>query len=77
MAQSPATAADKEKPAGGDGFLVHNGPGRRDFILTSGMWWLLVGDRPRLSMELRTSSGAYAEPGLLPGLEIAGNCVSS
>ena len=60
------------QPSGGDSFLVHNGAGH-GFILTSGMWWLRVGDRPRLSMELRTASGAYAEPGLLPGLGVSGD----
>ena len=60
------------QPAGKDSFLVHNGPGRHDFILTSGMWWLRVGDRPRMSLELRSGHGAYAEPALLPGLALSG-----
>ena len=60
------------QPAGRDSFLVHNGPGRHDFILTSGMWWLRVGDRPRLGLELRSGHGAYAQPALLPGLGVSG-----
>ncbi len=60
------------KPIGQDSFQVHNGPGRHDFILTTGMWWLRVGDRPRMSLELRRGHGAYAEPALLPGLALSG-----
>lgn len=60
------------QPADGDSFAIHNGQGVHHFILTSGMWWLRVGDRPRLAMELRSGAGAYAEPGLLPGLGVSG-----
>jgi len=49
------------QPVDGDSFARHNGPGVHNFILTSGMWWLRVGDRPRLAIELRTGSGAYAQ----------------
>jgi hypothetical protein len=60
------------QPADGDSFAVQNGQGIHHFILTSGMWWLRVGDRPRLAMELRSGSGAYAQPGLLPDLGVSG-----
>ena len=60
------------QPVDGDSFAVHNGPGVHNFILTSGMWWLRVGDRPRLALELRSGQGAYAQPGLLPDLGVSG-----
>ncbi|MCX6927051.1 MAG: hypothetical protein NT154_28175, partial [Verrucomicrobia bacterium] len=60
------------EPAEGDSFAIHNGKGIHHFILTAGMWWLRVGDRPRLAMELRSSHGAYAKPGLLPDLGVSG-----
>ena len=60
------------QPVEGDSFAVHNGKGIHHFILTSGMWWLRVGDRPRLAMEVRTGHGAYAQPGLLPDLGVSG-----
>jgi hypothetical protein len=56
------------QPNGGDSFAIHNGPGVHNFILTSGMWWLRVGDRPRFHMEVRSGAGAYASPALLPDL---------
>ena len=60
------------RPVEGDSFAIHNGTGVHNSILTSGMWWLRVGDRPRFAMELRSGHGAYAEPGLLPDLGVSG-----
>ena len=59
------------QPAEGDSFAIHNGPGIFHFTLTSGMWWLRVGDRPRLAMDLQSGAGAYAKPGLLPDLGVS------
>ncbi|MBI4325212.1 MAG: hypothetical protein HY674_08100, partial [Chloroflexi bacterium] len=60
------------QPADGDSFAIHNGKGVHNFILTTGNWWLRVGDRPRLHLELRTAAGAYAQPALLPDLGVSG-----
>ena len=60
------------QPADGDSFAIRNGPNVCHFILTSGMWWLRVGDRPILRMELRSGQGAYASPALLAGLGVSG-----
>ena len=60
------------QPVDGDSFAIHNGPGVHNFTLTSGMWWLKVGDRPWLAMELRAGAGAYAQPGLLPEIGVSG-----
>lgn len=60
------------QPAGGDSFAIRNGPNVCHFILTSGAWWLRVGDKPILRMELRSSHGAYASPSLLAGLGVSG-----
>ena len=68
-------AAGKEdyQPIEGDSYTKHNGSGVHNFIITSGAWWLRVGDRPRLAIQVRTGGGAYAQPGLLPGLGISGD----
>jgi hypothetical protein len=60
------------QPADGDSFAVHNGKGVHNFILTAGTWWLRVGDRPRLALDMRTTAGAYAQPGLLPDIGVSG-----
>ena len=60
-------------PAEGDSFAIHNGPRTCNHILTSGAWWLLVGDRPVLRIRLRSAGGVYAMPAMLPGLEVAGD----
>lgn len=58
--------------APGGGFTKHNGPGEFNFVITSGAWWLMAGDKPRLSVSLRSAGGAYAQPALLPGLGVGG-----
>ena len=68
-----AAGKNDYQPIEGDSYTKHNGSGVHNFILTSGAWWLRVGDRPRMAIQLRTGGGAYAEPGLLPGLGISGN----
>ena len=60
------------EPTGDGGFRKHNGPRAFNYIVTSGAWWLHVGDKPRVSMALRMARGAYAQPALLPGLGVAG-----
>ena len=64
---------DDYKPALGDSFTRHNGQMANNYILTSGSWWLRVGDRPGMSMEVRSGKGAYAQPGILPDLGISGS----
>lgn len=49
LAGRPA-AGQGYQPAEGDSFAVHNGTGIHHFMLTTGMWWLRVGDRPRLAI---------------------------
>ena len=60
------------QPVDGDSFARHNGRGAHNYIITTGAWWLRVGDQPRLAMQLRTGSGAYAQPGILPDLGVEG-----
>jgi len=60
------------QPVDGDSFLCHNGSGAFDYIITSGAWWLQAGEQPRLLMALRSVSGAYAQPALLPDLGVGG-----
>ena len=55
------------QPVDGDSFAIHNGQGVHNFILTSGMWWLRVGDRPRLALELRSGAGPYAAADAITG----------
>ncbi len=61
------------QPADGNGFLIHNGKGAFNCILTTGTWWLRAGDRPRLRLDMRTTAGAYALPGLLPDIGVTGD----
>lgn len=60
------------RPVNGDGYAKHNGSGRFNRIMTTGSWWLLVGDRPQMKITVRTAAGAYAQPGLLPDLGVSG-----
>ena len=60
------------RPVDGDSFACHNGSQSYNYIITSGTWWLQAGELPRLLMTLRTGSGAYAQPALLPDLGISG-----
>ena len=67
-----APGAGDYQPTEGDSYTRRNGGGVHNFIITSGAWWLRVGDRPRMAMQVRTGGGAYAQPGLLPGIGIDG-----
>ncbi len=60
------------RPVDGDSFACHNGSQAYNYIITSGAWWLQAGELPRLLMTLRTPSGAYAQPALLPDLAVSG-----
>ena len=46
------------EPVDGDSFRRNNGQSTNNYILTSGAWWLLAGDRPRISLALRSNSSA-------------------
>lgn len=59
-------------PFEGDSLTIHNGPRTCNYILTGGTWWLDAGDRPRLRMRLRATSGGYATPVMVDGLGVKG-----
>jgi hypothetical protein len=60
------------QPVDCDSFLCRNGTNSFNYLITSGVWWLQAGEQPRLLMTLRTGSGAYAQPALLPDLGVGG-----
>lgn len=72
------TYTDKQRgeedyqPFDNDSFTLHNGPRTYNYLITSGVWWLFGGDKPRLKMQLRSNLGAYAQPVLLPHIGVGG-----
>ena len=60
------------EPIYGDSFIRHNGDGVYNFMITTGSWWLRVGDKPRMLIDIRSDRGAYAQPGLLPDIGVSG-----
>jgi len=53
-------------------FIKTNGTSEQTYIITTGVWRLLVGDKPIIGLDLRDTSGAYARPGILPHLGVKG-----
>jgi hypothetical protein len=66
----PARHGDYEPIDGG--YSKHNGDGAFNHIITSGAWLLRAGDKPRISLSLRSARSGYAKPALLSGLGIEG-----
>jgi len=55
------------------GYTIRNGPDTYNHILMGeGVWYLLVGDKPRFRLFHRTGEGSYAKPGILPDLGVDG-----
>lgn len=54
------------------GFVKTNGKSEQSYVITTGVWRLLVGDKPVIGLDLRNTGGAYARPGILPDLGIKG-----
>ena len=53
-------------------FIKTNGKSEQTYVITTGVWRLLVGDKPVIGLDLRNTSGAYASPGILPHLGVKG-----
>ena len=65
-------ASDDDYQAFGNGaFSKMNGKTEMKHLITSGAWWLWVGDKPRVRLSGRSTGGAYAKPGLLPHLGVS------
>ncbi len=56
----------------GDSLAIRNGPRTLNHIIATGVWRLLVGDRPRIGMRLRTDRASYALPAFVEGLGVGG-----
>lgn len=53
-------------------FTKKNGSSDRKYVITTGVWRLLVGDKPIIGISLRDTGGAYAKPAILPHLGVMG-----
>ena len=63
---------DDYQPSGDGAFVKKNGKSERIYSITTGVWRLLVGDRPIVGIDQRSLGGAYARPGLMPYLGVKG-----
>ena len=59
-------------PYGDGSFIKTNGKSEQTYVITTGVWRLLVGDKPVIGLDLRNTGGAYARPGILPDLGVKG-----
>ena len=53
-------------------FIKTNGKSELTYVITTGVWRLMVGDKPIIGLDLRNTNGAYARPGILPHLGVKG-----
>jgi hypothetical protein len=53
-------------------FIKTNGKSEQTYVITTGVWRLLVGDKPVIGLDQRNTGGAYARPGILPHLGVKG-----
>jgi len=53
-------------------FIKTNGKSEQTYVITTGVWRLLVGDKPVIGLDLRNTRGSYAGPGILPHLGVKG-----
>ncbi|HBE40322.1 MAG TPA: hypothetical protein DDW27_03815 [Bacteroidales bacterium] len=67
----PAGVNDYQ-PSGNGSFVKKNGKSELTYVITTGAWRLLVGDKPVIGLDQRITGGAYARPGLMPGLGVKG-----
>jgi hypothetical protein len=65
-------ATDDYQPADDGAFIKKNGKSERIFSITTGVWRMLVGDKPVVGIDQRSLGGAYARPGLMPYLGVNG-----
>jgi hypothetical protein len=64
---------DDYQPSGDGAFIKKNGKSERSYVITTGVWRLLVGDRPIVGIDQRADAlGGYARPGLMPFLGVKG-----
>jgi hypothetical protein len=71
--EDPPRPGKRYEPADDGGYTIHNGPDTYNHILMGeGVWYLLVGDKPRFRLFHRTGEGSYAQPGILPDLGVDG-----
>ncbi len=68
------SAADSSdyRPYREGSFIKTNGKSEQTYVITTGVWRLLVGDKPVIGLDQRSTSGAYATPGILPHLGVKG-----
>ena len=60
------------QPGGNGTFIKENGRQVENYLITTGVWRLLVGDKPVIGLSTRLTSGAYARPGLMPNIGVNG-----
>ena len=64
---------DDYQPSGDGAFIKKDGKSERSYVITTGVWRLLVGDKPIVGIDQRAdASGGYARPGLMPNLGVKG-----
>jgi hypothetical protein len=67
-----AVQSSDYQPGGDGAFIKENGAGSGNYLITTGVWRLMVGDKPVIGLSQRLTSGAYANPGLMPNLGVTG-----
>lgn len=60
------------QPLEGGGFFKHNGSLYYNLVTTTGVWWLLTGDRPCAAITGIPVIGGYASPAVLPHTGVGG-----
>lgn len=71
MMGSAANDTDYQ-PYGEGGFIKKNGSSEGKYVITTGVWKLLAGDKPIVRLALRDTGSAYAKPAILPHLGVNG-----
>ncbi|HBE40321.1 MAG TPA: hypothetical protein DDW27_03810 [Bacteroidales bacterium] len=67
-----AAGPNDYQPYNEGSFMKTNGRSEQTYVITTGVWRLLVGDRPVIGLDQRNTRGAYARPGILPHLAVKG-----
>jgi hypothetical protein len=63
---------DDYQPYNEGSFIKINGKSEQTYVITTGVWRLLAGDKPVIGLDQRVTSGAYATPGILSHLAVKG-----
>jgi len=71
---SRVATKDDYQPSGDGAFIKENGKSELRYSQSTGtgVWRLLVGDKPIVGLAFRSTSGAYASPGIMPNLGVTG-----